>query len=46
MRGGGELVWVYAKEPDLVKAFRSDFPQAKVARSEDEILQDSAFSSC
>lgn len=40
LRGGGELAWVYAKEPDLLKAFQTRFPQAKLARSEDEILQD------
>jgi len=42
-RGGGELVWLYAKEPDLVKAFQTRFPQVKVARSEDEILQDTSI---
>ncbi|MBE3073008.1 MAG: Gfo/Idh/MocA family oxidoreductase [Acidobacteria bacterium] len=42
LRGGGELVWLYAKEPDLVQAFRTRFPQVKVARSEDEILQDAS----
>jgi predicted dehydrogenase len=40
LRGGGELVWLYAKEPDLVKDFQKRFPQAKLARSEDEVLQD------
>jgi len=40
LRGGGELVWLYAKEPELVKDFQTRFPQVKVARSEDEILQD------
>ena len=40
LRGGGELVWLYAKEPELVKGFQTRFPQVKVARSEDEILQD------
>jgi predicted dehydrogenase len=40
IRGGGELVWLFAKEPDLVKGFQTRFPQAKLARSEDEILQD------
>ncbi|MEO8482975.1 MAG: Gfo/Idh/MocA family oxidoreductase [Acidobacteriota bacterium] len=40
LRGGGELVSVYAKEPDLLKDFQTRFPQAKLARSEDEILQD------
>lgn len=42
-RGGGELVWMYAKEPDLVKTFQTRFPQVKLARSEDEILQDSSI---
>jgi predicted dehydrogenase len=40
LRGGGELVWLYAKEPDLVKGFQTRFPQVKLARSEDEVLQD------
>src|SRR4051794_1318802 len=40
IRGGGELKSVYAKEPDLLAAFQKQFPQAKAARSEDEILQD------
>ncbi|MFI4946270.1 MAG: hypothetical protein ACHP85_23540, partial [Burkholderiales bacterium] len=40
LRGGGELVWVYAKEPDLVAAYQKRFPQAKLARSEAEILED------
>jgi predicted dehydrogenase len=43
LRGGGELVWLYAKEPDLVKAFQTRFPQVKVAQSEDEILQDTSI---
>jgi len=40
LRGGGGLEWVYAKEPDLLEAFRKQFPQAKVARSESEVLED------
>ena len=32
LRGGGELTWVYAKEPDLVKPFLTRFPQARLAR--------------
>ena len=40
MRGGGELVSFYAKEPDLVAAYQKRFPQAKLARSEQEILED------
>ena len=42
-RGGGELVSVYAKEPDLVTAFMQRFPQAKLARNENEILEDRAI---
>jgi predicted dehydrogenase len=40
IRGGGELVSVFAKEPDLLAAFGKRFPQAKVARAENEILED------
>ena len=40
MRGGGELVSFYAKEPDLAAAFAKRFPSAKLARSEHEILED------
>jgi len=40
LRGGGELVSIYAKEPELAAAFVKNFPQAKLARSENEILED------
>ncbi|MEX2230857.1 MAG: Gfo/Idh/MocA family oxidoreductase [Cyclobacteriaceae bacterium] len=40
IRGGGELVSFYAIEPDLIAAFSKRFPQAKLARSEKEILED------
>ena len=40
LRGGGALTAVYAKEPDLLAAFTKRFSQAKVARSENEILDD------
>ena len=43
LRGGGELVSVYAKEPDLVAAFTKQFPQARVAKSEREVLEDSSI---
>lgn len=43
IRGGGELVSFYAKEPDLVAAFSKRFPQAKLARSEQEILDDKSI---
>ncbi|MBA3442040.1 MAG: Gfo/Idh/MocA family oxidoreductase [Pyrinomonadaceae bacterium] len=39
-RGGGELVSFFAKEPDLAAAFSKRYPQAKLARSEQEILED------
>src|SRR5262245_19552618 len=38
--GGGELVSFYAKEPDLAAAFTKEFPQARLARCEKEILED------
>jgi predicted dehydrogenase len=41
LRGGGELVWFYGKEADLTAAFSKRYPQAKLARSEKEILEDS-----
>ncbi len=40
LRGGGELVSFFAKEADLADAFAKRFPQAKLARSEKEILED------
>ncbi len=43
IRGGGELVAVYAKEPDLLAGFLKTFPQAKAARSEQEILEDKSI---
>jgi predicted dehydrogenase len=39
-RGGGQFVSFFAKEPDLVSAFAKRFPQAKLAESENEILED------
>ena len=43
LRGGGELVAMYAKEADLAAAFVKRFPQAKLARSENEILEDKSI---
>jgi predicted dehydrogenase len=43
LRGGGELVSAYAKEPELAQAFLKRFPQAKLARSEQEILEDASI---
>ena len=40
IRGGGELVSYYAKEPDLMADFKKRYPEAKPAASEKEILDD------
>ena len=40
IRGGGQLVSVFAAEPDLAAAFAKRFPTAKLARSQREILDD------
>ena len=40
IRGGGELVSVFAAEPERGAAFLKRYPQARAARSEDEILND------
>jgi len=41
--GGGKLVAVYAKEANLLQSFLKRYPDAKVARSEDEILDDNSI---
>ncbi len=43
IKGGGELVAFYAKEPDLAAAFLKRYPAAKQARSEEEILEDNTI---
>src|SRR5262245_48036147 len=43
IRGGGELVAFYAKEPELREPFAKRFPQAKLAGSEKEILEDNSI---
>src|SRR5882757_2557364 len=40
IEAGAELKWVYDPDPKKVEAFRAKFPQAKVARSFDEVLAD------
>ena len=42
-RGGGELVALYAKQPELSAAFLKTYPEAKLAKSEDEILEDTSI---
>ncbi|GAA1979477.1 Gfo/Idh/MocA family oxidoreductase [Isoptericola halotolerans] len=37
---GGTLRWVYDPDPAKVEAFRARFPDVRVARSEDEVLDD------
>jgi predicted dehydrogenase len=39
-RGGGELKKVFATDPKQIEAFRKQFPEAVLARSEDEIIDD------
>ena len=39
-RGGGTLVSFFAKEPDLAAAFRKRYPDARLAGSAKEILED------
>ena len=43
IRGGGELVFFYAAEVALLADFALKFPGTKVARSIDEILQDTSI---
>lgn len=38
--GGGSLVAVYAKQPDLLAGFTKRFPNVKIAKSEAEIIED------
>ena len=42
-RGGGQLASFFAKEPELVANFRKRYPDAALARSEREILEDPAI---
>ena len=43
VRGGGEFVSFYAKEPELAAGFSKRYPQVKLVRSEKEILEDAAI---
>lgn len=40
LRAGAELVAVFAAEPDLLADFSKQYPQARMAQSEAEILED------
>ncbi len=41
--GGGQLVSVYSKEPELLPSFTKLYPAVKVAKSETEILEDNSI---
>lgn len=43
IRGGGQFVSFYAKEPDLAANFAKRYPQAKQALNEKEILEDNSI---
>ncbi len=43
IKGGGELIAVYSREPELLPGFTRRYPKAKVAKSEDEILNDDSI---
>jgi len=43
MRGGGELAWVYARDPAQLAQYRQEFGDVKLASSEDEILADKSI---
>jgi predicted dehydrogenase len=40
LSAGAELVWFYALEPTLIAAYSAKYPQAKLARSAEAILED------
>lgn len=42
VEAGGEVKWVYDPDPQKVEKFVKSFPEAKVARSEQEVLDDPA----
>ena len=43
LEAGAELVWVYDPDPAKVEAFRERFPQAQVASSEEQVLEDESI---
>lgn len=40
LKAGAELVWIWDDDPELVQPFSQRFPQGKLARSIEEILED------
>ena len=43
LRAGAELIAYYAPEPELAAAYGQAFPQARLARAEEEILEDASL---
>jgi len=43
IEGGGTLVAVYSREPELLSGFTKHYPNAKVAKSEVEIIDDNSI---
>src|SRR5450759_1359843 len=43
IKGGGEIVAVYSKEPELLPGFIKLYPNIKVAKSAEEILDDNSI---
>jgi len=43
IRGGGQLISLYAKEPDLIAKFMAKYPEVKLAATEKEILEDKSI---
>lgn len=41
--GGGVLVAVYSKEPELLPNFTKKYPNVKIAKSEEEIIEDKSI---
>jgi len=42
-RGGGELVSIWGEEPDKLAVFTKRFPNAKVVKTQEEIIEDPAI---
>ena len=42
-KGGGQFVSIYSREPELLPDFSKRFPNAKIAKSEAEILEDTSI---
>lgn len=43
LNAGAELACFFTREPELAAKYQADFPQAKLARSEEEILEDESI---